>query len=75
MCLGKNRINDKFVFDNLCLENSNEEVIVGIIISSKLTFDSHVKSTCRKVGQKLCARLRVPNYLETNQAKLIFNEC
>ena len=31
--------NDKFVFDNLYLENSNEEVILGITLHNKLTFN------------------------------------
>ena len=74
MCLEKNCNNDKFVFDNLFLENSTELVILGIAIDKKLLFDSHVKSLCRKAGQKLCALSRVPNYLQTKQKKLIFNE-
>ena len=28
---------DMFVFDNICLENSNEEVILGITTDNKLT--------------------------------------
>ena len=28
---------DMFVFDNICLENSKEEVILGITTDSKLT--------------------------------------
>ena len=32
MCLGKNSNNYKLVFDNLCLKNSNEEVMLGITI-------------------------------------------
>ena len=41
-------INHKFVFDNLCLENSNEEVISGVTIVNKLIFESHMKNICRK---------------------------
>ena len=37
MFLGKNSDNDKFVFDKAHLENSNEEVILGITIDNKLT--------------------------------------
>ena len=37
----------------MCLENSKEEVILGITIDNKLTFDNHIKSMCRKAGQKL----------------------
>ena len=55
MCIGKNTKSDIFKFENVCLENSKEEVILGIIIDNKLTFDSHIKSICRKAGQKLSA--------------------
>ena len=67
MCLRKNSNNDKFVFDNVCLKNNNEEVILGIT-----TFDSHVKNIYRKASQKLCALSRISNYLETNERKIFF---
>ena len=35
------------------LENGKEEVVLGITIDNKLTFDSHVKSICQKAVQKL----------------------
>ena len=73
MCIGRNTENDKFKFDNLLLENSKEEVVLGVIIDNKLTFDSHIKSICRKAGQKLGALLRITNYLNTSQKKLIFS--
>ena len=51
MFLGKNSDNDKFVFDKLHLENSNEEVILGITIDNKLTFDSHIKIYVEKLAK------------------------
>ena len=48
MCIGKNTESDIFEFENVCLENSKEEGILGITIDNKLTFDSHIKSICRK---------------------------
>ena len=53
-------------FENVCLENS-KEVILGITIDNKLTFDSHIKSMCRKAGQKLSALSRISPYLETDK--------
>ena len=53
MCIGTNIENDKFEFDNLFFENSKEEVVIGVTIDSKLTFDSPIKNICRKVSQKL----------------------
>ena len=73
MCIGKNTKNGKFGFDNLILENSKEEVVLGVTIDNKLTFDSHMKNICRKAGQKLGALLRITNYLNSSQKKLIFS--
>ena len=42
MCIGKNTESDTFKFDNVCLDNSKEEVILGTTIDDKLTFDSHI---------------------------------
>ena len=67
MCLRKNSNNDKFVFDNVCLKNSNEEVILGIT-----TFDSHVKNIYRKASQKLCPLSWISNYMKTNERKIFF---
>ena len=65
MHIGRNTENDKFEFDNLLLENSKEEVVLGVTIDNKLTFDSHIKNICRKTGQKLGALLRIINYLNS----------
>ena len=73
LSIGRNTEDNKFEFDNLLLENSKEEVVLGITIDNKLTFDSHIKNTCRKAGQKLGALLRITNYLNASQKKLIFS--
>ena len=72
VCIGKNTESDVFKFENVCLENSKEEVILGITIDSKLTFDSHIKTMCRKAGQKLSALSRISPYLETDKKELLF---
>ena len=56
----------------MCLENWKEEVILGITIDNKLTFDSHIKSICRKADQKLSALSRISPYLETDKKELLF---
>ena len=68
----KNTESDIFKFENVCLENSKEEVILGITIDNKLTFDSHIKSMCRKAGQKLSALSTTSPYLETDKKELLF---
>ena len=71
MYFGKNSNTDNFLFDNLYLNNSNEEVILDITIDNKLTFDSHIKNICKKAGQKLYA---LSNYLKTNHKDLFSME-
>ena len=56
----------------MCLENSKEEAILGINIDNKLTFDSHIKSMCRKAGQKLSAPSKISPHLETDKKELLF---
>ena len=73
MCIDRNTENDKFKFDNLLLENSKEEVVLRVTIDDKLTFDSHIKNICRKAGEKLRALLRITNYLNSCEKKLIFS--
>ena len=71
---GRNTENDKFKLDNWLLENSKEELVLGIIIDNKLAFDSHIKNICRKAGQKLGALLRITNYLNSGQKSLFLAE-
>ena len=63
--------NTEFEFDNLSIENSRE-VVLGVTIDNKLTFDSHIKNICRAVGQKLGAFLRITNYFNSSQKKLLY---
>ena len=44
MCIGRNNKNDKSEIDNLFSENSKEEVLLGVKIHNKLTFDSHINA-------------------------------
>ena len=59
MCIGKNTESDIFRFENICLQNSKEEIILGITNDNKLTFASHIKSICREASQKLSALSKI----------------
>ena len=72
MCLGKNKENDTFNFGNISLKNSKGEVILGLTIDNKLSFDNHVKKICRKASQKTCALSRISNYLDSKQKEIVF---
>ena len=49
------------------ISNSKCEKLLGIKIDSKLMFDSHVKSLCKKTSQKLNALSRLAYQLDFNQ--------
>ena len=81
----KNTESDIFKFENVCLENSKklgttsnfreqreQQVILGIAIDNKLTFDGHIKSICQKTSQKMSALSTILPYLETNKKELVF---
>ena len=55
------------------ISNSKCAELLGIKIDSKLMFDSHVKSLCRKASQKLNALSRVAYQLDFNQRKFLMN--
>ena len=69
----------KWFTDNLLKANPEKyhllvsEKPLGIIIGSKLLFDGHVKSQCKKASQKLNALSRVAYQLDFNQRKLLLN--
>ena len=53
ICLGKNKKNNTFNFGNISLENSKVEVILGLTIDNKLSFDNHVKKFVEKQVKRL----------------------
>ena len=75
MFLGKNNTtsNNEFIFNNITMPVSEEEIILGVTIDNKLTFAGHIRSLCRRASQKLAALLRVSNYLDFDKRRLMFN--
>ena len=74
MRIGKNTKNDKLEFDNLLLENSKKQIVLGATIDNKLTFDSHFKIICRKASLKLGGLLSITNYFNSIQKRHILVE-
>ena len=73
MSIGKDTHDeDVFYYDNINLNNSNEEEILGVTIDRKLTFHQQIKKVCCKAGQELSALLRLSPYLDTNKRKTIY---
>ena len=55
------------------LASSSYEKLLGIFIDHDLSFDKHIKSICRKAGQKLNALSRISNCLTHDQKRLLLN--
>ena len=54
MCLGRHLDDDDVLnFNNLIIKSRKEVEILGIKIDKNLNFSNHIKSICRKAGQKL----------------------
>ena len=64
--------NDTLSLNEFNLKNSDYEIILGITIDQKLTFNKHIKNLGKKSGQKLCALLRMSPYLDENRKKLLY---
>ena len=55
------------------LASSSYEKLLGILIDSDLSFDKHIKSSCRKAGQKLNSLARISNYVTHYQKRFLLN--
>ena len=45
------------------IKSTNSEKLLGVKIDSKLSFDKHTKTICKKVSNKLRALARVTPYM------------
>ena len=53
----------------LDVKNSREEKLLAVKIDTKLSFENHVSSLCKKVSQKLHALTRVVNVMDLAKRK------
>ena len=68
--IGDDDPTSKIILNNTEIASSNEEKLLDIfLLDSKLNFNSHVTSFCKKAGQKLSALARINHYL-TQDKKL-----
>ena len=66
-------LSHKIILNSNEIASSNEEKLLGILLDSKLNFDSHITSLCKKAGQKLSALARINHYLTQDQKLLLLN--
>ena len=72
MSLGENKERDTFEFENISLNISKQEVILGLTIDFKLSFDGQIKNICRKARQKFFTLSRILVCLDLKQRKINF---
>ena len=53
------------------IANSTKEKLLGIKFDSKLSFENHVSSLCKKASQKLHALTRIVNYMNLSKRKAL----
>ena len=53
------------------IKNSTEEKLLRIKFNSKLSFENHVSSLCKKASQKLHALTRIVNYMNLSERKAV----
>ena len=63
----------KLILNHNEIASFNEGKLLGILLESKLNFDSHFTSLCIKASQKLSALARMNNYLTPDQKLLLLN--
>ena len=71
--IGDDDPTQKIILNNNEIASSNEEKLLGILLDSKLNFDSHITFLCKKAGQKRSALARISHYLIQDQKLLLLN--
>ena len=61
------------MLNNNEITSSNEEKLFGILLDSKLNFESHASSFWSLAGQKINALASLKNYLTSDQRNLLLN--
>ena len=59
--------------NGILLESTNSIRLLGLTIDSKLNFNTHVESLCKKASQKVKALFRIRRYLNVAHSKLLCN--
>ena len=63
----------KIILNNNEVASSNEEKLLSILLNSKLNFDFHITSLCKRADQKVSALAKINHYLTQDQKLLLLN--
>ena len=73
MFLGSKENNFVMTIADKNITSQNEVQLLGITIDNKLSFSNHIKRICKSANNKVCAILRLRNYMSVDQTKLLIN--
>ena len=59
--------------DNIELENTSSEKLLGIIIDRKLNFKEHLEGILKKASRKVNVLSRITPYMNLTKRKLLMN--
>ena len=57
--------------DNNLIESENEQVLLGVMIDSNLSFEKHINNLCKKASQKLNTLARISGYINLQKRRVI----
>ena len=57
------------------IEPRKEQVLLGIIVDSNLTFKNHINKICKRASQKLNVLAKVAPYMNMQKRRTIMNSC
>ena len=57
--------------DGNIIQSENSQVLLGITIDSKLSFNEHINNLCKKASSKLNALARISNYMDFPKRRVI----
>ena len=73
LLLSKICASSKMKIDNIEIENSEYEKLLGIQVDCNLNFNSHLNTLCKKASSKINALARISPYLDVYKRKLSMN--
>ena len=69
--IGDDDPSHKIILNNNEIASSNEEKLLDFLLDSKLNFDPHITSICKKVWRKLSTLARINHYPTLDQKILL----
>ena len=60
--------------ENITIENSDTDKLLGVLIDNELKFDKHGENLCKKASHKLHALARISKYMSLRQRRIIMEE-